>query len=331
MTRYLRAELVLPVTIIAAAIMVGASEFMTTFEFNSGGEPQAVSLAADRHTYALLILAVFTVAGMLYAVRTGLRTAALGTAALGLASLLLFLILDLPDAGKAGPLGDDPTIYFADARADPVAGFWLEAVGTVVLGLATVAFATLNSAQLRAPAELLSSRRRARANSEDQGAKQVAAEVDAEADETQPERTRRRPWSWPKPAGDREPKKEREPVPEPKKERESRPEPRSKHDPRPEPRSKRDPRPEPRSKRDPSPGPESSREPERKPRPTSPQRPSREHARRRPRTASEERAAARARLARESGKAPAEASRKQPEPPRRLLPDLLRRLRGNGG
>ena len=159
MTRYLRAEFVLPLTIVAAAAMVAVSEFMTTFEFTAGGEPQALSLASDRHSYALLILAVLTVAGMAYAIVTGLRAAAAATAVLGLAALLLFLVLDLPDAGKAGPLDDDPSLYFADARADPVTGFWLEAVGTVILGLATVAFATLSSAQLRAPAELIASRR----------------------------------------------------------------------------------------------------------------------------------------------------------------------------
>lgn len=158
MTRYLRAEYLLPLTIVAAALMVAASEFMTTFEFTMGGEPQAVSVASDRHSYGLLILALLTVAGMAYAIATGLRAAAVATAGLGVTALLLFLVLDLPDAGKAGPLDDD-VLFFASARADPAAGFWFEAVGTVVLGLATVAFATLSSAQLRAPAELIASRR----------------------------------------------------------------------------------------------------------------------------------------------------------------------------
>ena len=162
MTRYLRAELLLPLVITGSAAMVAVSEFMTTFEFTAGGEPLDVSLAADRHGYSLLILAVLVVAGMTYAIVTGIRAAAVGTAVLGVAALLLFLLLDLPDAGKAGPL-DDQALYFADARADPDTGFWLEAVGTVVLGLSTVAFATLSSAQLRAPAELLGARRAAKA------------------------------------------------------------------------------------------------------------------------------------------------------------------------
>ena len=289
MTRYLRSELVLPVTIIAAAIMVGVSEFMTTFEFNSGGEPQAVSLAADRHSYALLILGVFTVAGMLYAVRTGLRAAALGTAALGLASLLLFLILDLPDAGKAGPLGDDPTIYFADARADPQAGFWLEAVGTVVLGLATVAFATLSSTQLRTPAELLGSRRGKRTAEPKRG---KSAEREPVEREKRPLREglamSRRGGAESKPPSSRA---ERAADDRPKAaERASEP-----ADPQ---REARGPRQRPAQDRPPA------------------------------RTAAEERAAARQRLTGSGGKSTPQA-RTQPKQSGRSLPELLRRLRGN--
>lgn len=167
MTRYLRAEFVLPLTIVGAASMVAISEFLTTFEFTAGGEPQAVSMASDRHSYALLILAVLTVAGMAYAMVTGLRAAAIGTACIGLATLLLFLVLDLPDAGKAGPLDDDAALFFANAKAEPDTGFWLEAIGSVVLGLATVAFATLSSSQLRAWPELIASRRAARKERQD--------------------------------------------------------------------------------------------------------------------------------------------------------------------
>ncbi|MFN8150966.1 MAG: hypothetical protein U0R24_07555 [Solirubrobacterales bacterium] len=168
MTRLLRAELLLPVVIVSAAAMVAISEFMTTFEFTSGGEPQVISTAADRHSFALLILAVLTVVAMVYAIVTGLRAAAFATAILGCAALLLFVVLDLPDAGKAGPLDEDQTLYFADARADPSMGFWLEAVGTVILGLATVGFATQSSSQLRAPAEFLASRRRRRDDEEEE-------------------------------------------------------------------------------------------------------------------------------------------------------------------
>ena len=186
MSRYLRAELVLPLTIAVAAVVVAASEFMTTFEFTAAGEVQAVSAASDRHGYALLILAVLTVAGTVYAIVTGLRAAAIATAAIGCTALLLFLVLDLPDAGKVGPLKDDPGVYFADARADPATGFWLAAVGTVVLGLATIAFATLSSAQLRAWPELIAGRRRA-------GEPGAGDEAPAEGTDDRPGKSRPKP------------------------------------------------------------------------------------------------------------------------------------------
>ncbi len=183
MTRLLRAELLLPVVIVSAAAMVAISEFMTTFEFTSGGEPQVISTAADRHSFALLILAVLTVAAMVYAIVTRLRSAAFATAILGCAALLLFVILDLPDAGKAGPLDEDQTLYFADARADPSMGFWLEAVGTVILGLATVGFATQSSSQLRAPAEFLASRRRRRDDEDEEGGPEPESDVEGDSGE----------------------------------------------------------------------------------------------------------------------------------------------------
>lgn len=148
-----RAEIVLPLTIVAAAVALGVSEFMVIFEFTPpGGEPLRESVAADRHGYAMLLLAVFTVAAMLFAIATGVRAAAFATAGLGIAALLLFLLLDLPDAGKLGDL-EDPIRGLANARAEPQEGFWLTAVGSIVLGLAAGAFATLTPEQLSAPAQ----------------------------------------------------------------------------------------------------------------------------------------------------------------------------------
>jgi hypothetical protein len=150
-SRFLRAEYILPLTIVAAAVMLGVSEFMTTFQFTPpGAEPLRSQLASDRHSYALLLLAIFTVATMLIALVTGLRAAAVATAVFGVAALLLFLVIDLPDAGKLGDL-EDPTFGLANVRAEPQTGFWLEAVGGVVLGLASVAFATLRPRQLLTP------------------------------------------------------------------------------------------------------------------------------------------------------------------------------------
>jgi hypothetical protein len=153
--RFLRAEVLLPITILVAAIVLGVSEFLTTFELTPpGGEPLDEVTAADQHSYALLMLAAFAVATMMLAVATGLRAFAFACAGFGLAALLLFLIIDLPDAGKLGTLGGDSEFTFSTAKAEPQAGFFLEAIGSVVLGLAGLAFATLRSSQLQAPLAL---------------------------------------------------------------------------------------------------------------------------------------------------------------------------------
>jgi hypothetical protein len=155
-----RAEMLLPIAIVAAAGVLAASEFMVAFQFTPpGGEPLREVTGGDRHGYALAILAAFSVLAMLFATTTGSRPGAYAVAASGAVALLLFLILDLPDAGKVGDL-EDPARCFAQARAEPQAGFWMEALGALALAIAGGAFATLNAGQLRAPAERLTRGRR---------------------------------------------------------------------------------------------------------------------------------------------------------------------------
>ena len=60
----------------------------------------------------------------------------------GLVALLIFLIGDLPDVNNVGTL-DDPRQSFIDAEAKPVAGFWLELVGSLVLTVCGAALATM--------------------------------------------------------------------------------------------------------------------------------------------------------------------------------------------
>lgn len=176
MRKLTRAELILPVTIVAAGAILALSEFMVTFEFTPpGGEALGQSLASDRHSYALVLLSIFAVASMLVAVATGLRTFAIGTGVLGVAALLIFLIVDLPDAGKLGTIGGDSEFTFSTARAEPQSGFIAEAFGAVVLGLASVAFATLSSRQLQAPLARFRS-----SNEKPDTASETEAEAEAE-------------------------------------------------------------------------------------------------------------------------------------------------------
>jgi hypothetical protein len=145
-----RVEYLLPFACAASAVCVGASELMTTFEFDLGtsGEPQRTVAASDRHSYALLVMAAFAMVALVVAVGTGARPAAVAVAAAGGLSLLFFLVVDLPDVGQQGTV-DEPSRVFFSSEAEPADGFWLEVVGTVGLALSGAALATLRPEQLR--------------------------------------------------------------------------------------------------------------------------------------------------------------------------------------
>ena len=160
MRRSWRPELILPATIVVAAVALGISELMTTFQLTPpGGDPLRDQLAADRHGYAMLLLAAFALTATGIAIVGGLRAAAWATAGFGVAALALFLIIDLPDAGQLGEVGG-PAVGLVTVKAEPQPGFWLEATATVLLALASVAFATLDPEQLRAPRRSVENRRR---------------------------------------------------------------------------------------------------------------------------------------------------------------------------
>ena len=60
--------------------------------------------AADRHHYALAVIALFAIVAVLVAVAGGSRPAAIAVAIAGVVALLLFLIVDLPKAKIVGTL-----------------------------------------------------------------------------------------------------------------------------------------------------------------------------------------------------------------------------------
>ncbi|MEZ5154516.1 MAG: hypothetical protein R2718_00240 [Solirubrobacterales bacterium] len=160
----LKAEVVLPATIVLAAVALGVSEFMTAFELTPpGGDPLSDQLAGDRHGFAMLILAVFAVGALAFAVATGQRSWAWATAGFGIAALLIFLVVDLPDVNQIGDVEVADGFGLASAEAVPQPGFWLEAAAAIVLGLASIAYATQPSEQRRAPRRLFESRRGSRA------------------------------------------------------------------------------------------------------------------------------------------------------------------------
>ncbi len=141
-------ERLLPLACVIAAAVLFASELMTMFEFTPpGAEPLSTQSAADRHGNAMFVISAFAIASTFFAVWAGSRPAALGVATMGVIALLVFLIVDLPDAGQVGTL-DDVRQSFIDAEAVPQAGFWLEMLGAIGLAVSGGALATMTPEQL---------------------------------------------------------------------------------------------------------------------------------------------------------------------------------------
>ena len=98
---------------------------MTTFQFGPpGGDPLREVTAADRHGYAMLLLAAFALISMIIAVVGGLRMAAWATAGFGVAALVLFLVIDLPDVNQLGDIEDPTSASPAPGRPIGFSGAW---------------------------------------------------------------------------------------------------------------------------------------------------------------------------------------------------------------
>jgi hypothetical protein len=139
----------LPLACLVAAIVLFASELMTTFEFTPpGGEALSSQGGGDRHGNALMVIAVFAIFALGVAVFTGSKPAAIAVGVAGVAALLVFLLVDLPDANAVGTL-DDARNSFFDAEAVPQGGFFMEMLGALALAIGGVALATMNPEQLR--------------------------------------------------------------------------------------------------------------------------------------------------------------------------------------
>ena len=152
MSRLPRTEALLVLACAGAAAMLAASQFTNLFELTPpGGEAIQAVEASDQHGYATLVLAVFAlvllVVGIVARGEAVAQIAAFGVAACGVVALLIFLVGDLPDANKIGTL-DDAQESFVDAKAEPVAGFWLELVGSLVLAICGGALATMGPEKL---------------------------------------------------------------------------------------------------------------------------------------------------------------------------------------
>jgi hypothetical protein len=140
-----RTETLLVLACAAAAALLAASQFTNLFELTPpGGEALGEIKADDQHGYATLIVAALAMVLLVVALaardRSLAQGACFGVAVCGVIALLIFLVIDLPDAGNIGALDDDS---FIDAKAEPVAGFWFELVGSLVLTACGAALATM--------------------------------------------------------------------------------------------------------------------------------------------------------------------------------------------
>ena len=140
----------LPLACLVAACVLFASELMTMFDFTPpGGEALSSQDGGDRHGNALMVIAVFAIFALGVAVFTGSKPAAIAVGVAGVAALLVFLLVDLPDANAVGTL-DDARNSFFDAEAVPQGGFFMEMLGALALAIAGIALATMTPEQLRA-------------------------------------------------------------------------------------------------------------------------------------------------------------------------------------
>ena len=147
--RAITLERLLPLAIIGGALLLIGSEFADTFRLEAPGDTTlGLEEAADRHSWAVLVLGLCTLAAVTIAVLSGSKPAATATAVFGVAALLLFLLIDLPDAGKVGTF-DSPNNPFVQTKAEPEGGFWLLLVGSLVVTICGIALATLSPDQLR--------------------------------------------------------------------------------------------------------------------------------------------------------------------------------------
>jgi len=140
-----RTTMLLVLACAAASAMLAASQFTDMFELAPpGGEALRTIDSADQHGYAILVLAVLSLILLVVAISArseGLaQGACFAVAVCGLIALLIFLVIDLPDAGNVGALNDES---FVDAKANPAAGFWFELVGSFVLTGCGIALATM--------------------------------------------------------------------------------------------------------------------------------------------------------------------------------------------
>jgi len=146
------------------ALLLVAATFTAVVEITVGttsrlANQDTVRSGWERHGPSLLVLAGFA-ALMIPGALRGARPAMTALAVLGLAALLVSAVWDLPDLNETGQIGE----LYADARADPGVGYYLETLGGAVLTAAGVGLLVMTGGAGHEPAR---ARRRAAATGDE--------------------------------------------------------------------------------------------------------------------------------------------------------------------
>jgi hypothetical protein len=136
-------------TVLLGAGIAIASQFVAAYalEDRFGLTIETVTLFG-KHGPFVVIAALGAIGALAWAVLSGSRQALVPLLGMGIAILLVFLLVDLPDAGDTG-LYDTPGSGNLDATGAAAAGLWLELVGGLVIVLGTIGLMALDRDTIR--------------------------------------------------------------------------------------------------------------------------------------------------------------------------------------
>lgn len=138
------------VTVLLGALIVLLSQMVTGFTLVDETDSVIANVTLfDTHGFIAALFALVAALVLVFAVATGSRAAVAVVIAMGIGTVLVFLLIDLPDVGNTG-LFNTPGAGNLDATGKAAAGLWMELVGGLVLILGGTALVRLDESQLRA-------------------------------------------------------------------------------------------------------------------------------------------------------------------------------------
>jgi hypothetical protein len=120
-------------SLVGSALLI-AAEFTTLFQVHIAASPNPIKTVTtgSHHSFALIPIALLGMAFAAGVLRDGSRSALLSLGLLGIVTLLIALLIDLPDADATGLAGSGAN-HFVSASSTPSAGLYLETLGGAVL------------------------------------------------------------------------------------------------------------------------------------------------------------------------------------------------------